>query len=381
MPWMIKETDGEYCVHKKTGEKVACHATREKAEAQMRALYAGEMHANSMYLLDNYVSTKPGEPFRLFPFGRVIKNGVVHNITREYAAKFRLPHFKPPIKLGSHDETTPAGGHIVDLEVRDDGLYAVPEVTDKGAQALFDGSYRYQSPEVIWEDGGMENPITGEMIPGPLIVGDALLHMPHLGEAAALYSVEPMKEHNMETVEVPKSFWEQFMARIFPKLEDMPTAPPAPVKPSEPSDEFKAAVKERDDYKAKLQTLEAERKHTELIATIRGEFVKTEFGSTYIELGKADETAQMLAGMTEEQRSWCVRNFAALSKQISTNDAITHEIGSGAANTTQDPIQAYNAAIEAEKTANKLDFAAAMTKVNAEHPELYQAYAVATRKK
>src|SRR5512146_469153 len=97
----------------------------------------------SMFLIDQYVSTRPGEPYRLLPFGRIVKNGTARDITRELAGKFRLPHFKPPIKLGSHEETTPAGGHIIGLQVRDDGLYAVPEMTDKGAKSLDEGDYKY----------------------------------------------------------------------------------------------------------------------------------------------------------------------------------------------------------------------------------------------
>ena len=146
----------------------------------------------SDYLIDVFATVKPGVAYRLFPFGVIVKNGVKREITPEYARRFRLPHFKPPIKLGSHADTTPAGGFIVGLEVRDDGLYAIPEHTEQGAAVLADGSYRYHSPEVIWEGGGLENPADGEEIAGPLIVGDALLHTPHLGEAAALYNVEPM---------------------------------------------------------------------------------------------------------------------------------------------------------------------------------------------
>lgn len=143
------------------------------------------------FVIDRLLATSPGEPYRLLPFGEIHKAGVTINFTREYAAKFRLPHFKPPILLGSHTETTPAGGHIVGLEVRKDGLYAVPEFNEKGLQALRDGAYRYHSPEVLWEGRGFEDPGTGATIEGPIIVGDALLHAPHMGEATALYQAPP----------------------------------------------------------------------------------------------------------------------------------------------------------------------------------------------
>jgi hypothetical protein len=110
---------------------------------------------NTTYLIDDYVATKTGTGYRLFPFGVIYKNGKRREITPEFASQFKLPHFKPPIKLGSHDDPTPAGGHIVALEVRADGLYAIPEWNEKGEISNTDGAYRYHSPEVIWNDGAI----------------------------------------------------------------------------------------------------------------------------------------------------------------------------------------------------------------------------------
>jgi hypothetical protein len=43
MPWSIKERNGEFCIVKKSDNSVVhCHPTREKANAQLRALYASE---------------------------------------------------------------------------------------------------------------------------------------------------------------------------------------------------------------------------------------------------------------------------------------------------------------------------------------------------
>jgi hypothetical protein len=57
MPYEISEEDGKFCVKKKDGGKTfGCHATREKAEAQMRAIQASEhdakesiLHAQEMF--------------------------------------------------------------------------------------------------------------------------------------------------------------------------------------------------------------------------------------------------------------------------------------------------------------------------------------------
>lgn len=58
MPWEIKERDGKFCVVKQAdGSTVHCHDTREKAMAQMRALYAND--AKSFSYLDIESEDKP----------------------------------------------------------------------------------------------------------------------------------------------------------------------------------------------------------------------------------------------------------------------------------------------------------------------------------
>lgn len=287
-------------------------------------------------MLDEYVSVKPGEPFRLFPFGKLVKGGVIREITRELAAKFKLPQFKPPIKLGSHKDETPAGGHIVRLEVRSDGLYAIPELTEKGRKAWAEGDYKYCSPEVIWEDGVMEDPTTGEKIPGPFIIGSALLHTPHLGEAAALYSIQPViKEQNMsELIQVPLGFFDRLTANLFSKREvdggDSGNTPP----PDTSKDELSAAIKERDEMKAKITTMEAEKEamdaekeKAEKLTAIGAEFEIDKYGAAYTELGKAEGVVDMLASMTDEQQEWVHTQLRAFSAQIKEGE-LTDEKGS-----------------------------------------------------
>ncbi len=339
----------------------------------MRAIMANE-NMETTYLIDNFVQTQKGEPYRLLPFGTVVKNGVRREITPEYAARFQLPHFKPPIKLGSHEETTPAGGQITALEVRADGLYAVPEFTDKGAQALADGDFRYHSPEVIWENGALEDPDSGALIQGPLIIGDALLHTPHLGEKAALYTIQP-KEQIMaeETVSVPKSFWDTFVAPIFAKkAEPAPEPKPEPVKVVE-TDEFKAVAKERDDFKAKVDAIEAEKVRTALVAGIVKDLQdKEKFGMSYVELSKAEEAASMMAGMTEEQRAWCMRNFSALAVQVKTSNLLG-EKGSEGSQAGEDPKAAFNVAVLAISKDKAIGYNAAFEQAKISHPDLFAA--------
>src|SRR5690606_20521431 len=124
-------------------------------------------------------------------------------------------------------------------------------------------------PEIIWDDGYLEHPTTGERIQGPLIVGDALLHTPHLGESAALYTTEvlgargdTMSELVQETV--PVSFVERLLER-FDKMLNKPhettQATPEPAVPSPAPAVVMTAQPQHDpqaeQYKAEVETLRA----------------------------------------------------------------------------------------------------------------------------
>ena len=315
------------------------------------------------YLVDEYVTTRPGEPYRLFPFGRIVKGGKSRHITPEYAATIRLPHFKPPIKLGSHREETPAGGHIIALEVRSDGLYAIPAHNERGEAAIQEGHYRYHSPEIIWHDGYLEHPTTGERIQGPLIVGDALLHMPHLGEAAALYSVEISRGDDMsEMMSVPAPLYERFTAWIDQTLK-RGEAPPPPAVPDDYA-AVKAKAEQVDTLSARIATMEAEAAKQAKLSHFAAEVGKTKAVKT--------GAAEMLAAMSDEQSEWVLQQFAALSAQINES-ALLGEVGVPG-NEPADPKAAFNAAVLAKASEKGVDYNAAMDMVKAEKPELFAAY-------
>ena len=321
---------------------------------------------NSEYAITEFVTVAPGEPFRLLPFGRLVKNGRTRDITAELARTFRLPHFRPAIKLGSHRDETPAGGHIVALEVREDGLYAVPEYNDEGAAALMRGAYRYHSPEIVWE-GGLENPQTGEVQDGPIIIGDALLHTPHLGEAAALYtaeidgreSVHGEKEMN-ETVTVPVSWLDRLLGR---NQEPAPEPPKeTPVAPPPAPDRYAAIEAERDDLAARIQQIETEQALAVRVAHFTAELAGTPLASDA-------ELPALLANLTDEQATAFLNRIKALSEQARVA-ALTDDVGHEGEGATGDPVMSLDAAIRSIMTKNSLDYNQALNKVAAEQPDL-----------
>jgi hypothetical protein len=310
-------------------------------------------------IFDEFVNVQAGEAYRLFPFGKIVKNGKVREITPEFAATVRLPHFKPAIKLGSHEDVTPAGGHIKALEVRADGLYAIPEYNDKGSQALLDGAYRYHSPEIIWE-GGLESP-DGSVISAPLIMGDALLHTPHLGEAASLYSVEVIesnKETNMqEKFEIPMTVWDKFTAFIDSRIH-----PAEPVKVEVIPEDYTAAKQERDEYKAIIEQQKAEAAMKERVE---------KFTVDLNEIKVTPELATILAGLADEAANAVMKQFKAMSEQINVSE-IAKEVGSPADGLVDDPKAAFNAAVLSVSKEKGINYNAAFEHVKNSQPEMFK---------
>jgi len=314
------------------------------------------------YLVDEFVTVAPGGAYRLLPFGPIVKGGKRRVITAEFAKRFKLPHFKPPIKLGSHEDTTAAGGQIVALEVRADGLYAITELTPKGQQVFNDGDYRYHSPEVIWEDGALEHPETGDMIEGPFIVGDALLHTPHLGEATAFYTIE--ETTSMETVTVPTSWLERFLGRN--KDDEQPTPPPQP-----DTTQLTAVQAERDnyaaqvaEYQAEVERLKAEQQHGARIAHFTAELKGTA-------LADNADLHTLLAGIDNETADKLLIHFKALSAQA---DEVTRQVGGDSDPDVQG--QSLNDLAIAYSIEHKTDYNTALERVLADRPELYQDWRV-----
>lgn len=315
-------------------------------------------------LVDEFASVKPGEPFRLFKFGDIYKGGRKRTVSRQ--KPFSLPKFRAPIKLGSHKEETPAGGFITGLEYREDGVWAIPEWNDEGMAAMEKGAYRYHSPEVIWEGGYIEDADTGTKIEGPLIVGVALTHTPHLGESAALYTYQEYNmTEQMETVSVPKDFWDGIKDFFsFKKAEPEPDPEP------ELPEEYQLAIKERDEYKAQIEQHKAAEEQKELFTAIRAEFDTEEYGAAFQQLG--DEAVERLAKLDAEERAWFIEKFKALSAQVSEEEKLTQEIGED--EVVPHTAEAFDAAIKAYAKEHGMTYPDAAVVVGREKPELLAAY-------
>lgn len=311
-------------------------------------------------LIQDFVTLQPGDPFRLFPFGVIYKNGKRREITPEYARQINLPHFRAPIKLGSHEDVTPAGGFITALEVRDDGIYAVPEWNERGLKAIREGAYRYHSPEIIWS-GGLENPTDGGAINAPLIVGTALLHTPHLGEAAALYEIEVIESNKEITMEenitLPKALWDKFIAPLFERKAETVEV----VKTVEPED-YAATKAERDELKARIEAQEAARLQAESVEKFTAELKATKANP---------ELAGLLAELSDEKAEAVLTQFKALSAQIDESKLLGEKGTEGGNDLPEDPKAAFNALVLKIVDEKKVNYNAAFEQAKTEYADLF----------
>lgn len=320
---------------------------------------------DSIFVVDRYLTLTPGEPIRLLPIGKLVKNGNARELTKEFLAKFKLPGWFPAIKLGSHEDETPAGGHITDLEVREDGLWGIPELNDEGRKALEEGRYRYFSPEILWS-GYIENSETGDKIEGPVLMGLALLHNPHLAQRASLYHVEAIDEGVIQMAETNQ---DMVSVGALERLKEFfaPAQPPAPepqeVQTPEPV-EVQTFAAEYQEAQAQVDQLTAQ------IAEMQQAQARNERIATYsADLGNyaGEELVGILADMPEEQADVVMQAFRALAAQA---DAITEEVGASGTQTPGTVQERVNAAIDAYMADHKVDRQTAAAAVAKEQPEL-----------
>jgi predicted nucleic acid-binding Zn-ribbon protein len=198
-----------------------------------------------------------------------------------------------------------------------------------------------------------------------------------LGEAAAMYTSNvspknPTKEKSAMTVEVPESLWDQIVARFNLGSGQNPDPTPEPEPVDVTADPAFIELKaERDKFEAEAKEAQDKEQAEKLAAEIRTEFEDKDFGTAFIELGQAEESAQQLSTMTPEQRDWVMRNFKALSKQI--EEAALGEKGDDGINTNTEE-HAFDAEIKSIMEDKGIAYHEAFTVAQQLKPDLFTAY-------
>lgn len=186
MPWVVKKNDSKYCVYKKDGDtpiKGGCHGTRKEATAHMRALYANVKEFSEaadgvlsmlrpLKFSESEVDNKKLRKWiQAFPYGSW--DHPIYGMTHFHKHNAETMKMNFSEKVHGKDilntdyehgldvsKGTKASGTILDMEVREDGMYWFVEFTPQATKEIEDGEWSYFSPEYY---EAWDNPMTGEV--------------------------------------------------------------------------------------------------------------------------------------------------------------------------------------------------------------------------
>lgn len=162
MPWDIRKSGDQFCVHKtETGEQVACHESRDAAERQIAALNAsesmsGRMH--SLYLAEPNEVDGVSAPFEVLRAGSFERAGEEIEITEadldQMVANFEAMRERGADELPvdfdhsfAEGGESKAAGWIKALVRKGASLFARVKWTTAASQQIRDEEYRYISAE------------------------------------------------------------------------------------------------------------------------------------------------------------------------------------------------------------------------------------------
>jgi hypothetical protein len=212
----IRKKGDQFCIYGKGeanpihGGKGSCHANRADAVKQLRGIYAnmGKSFSEKSILVDTKsfsteLSTTPtGEPvwIQIFPFGHWPHPVYTDTtVSRETGAQY-VKNFKENVRRQEistdydHGEDKAKGnkasGWYRDMELREDGVYALVEFTETARKELSEGEWKYFSPMFrdVWED--VE---TGEVHEN-VVIGGGLTNRPWMKDMVPINFSEAVLE-------------------------------------------------------------------------------------------------------------------------------------------------------------------------------------------
>jgi hypothetical protein len=171
----------------------ACIGAAKKAGGETEDENAGERVVD-LFGADKVLS---GQPVRVLPVSAgywkdgtkksPITPDVLERILLNWNQRGEVGLYQSNLPLNiEHDELGGKIGHLSDLILGDDGLYATFDLTEAGKQLLGAGRFDYLSPEIVWD---LLDSKTGTAL-GPAIVGMAVTNYPFFGDSTAMFSRE-----------------------------------------------------------------------------------------------------------------------------------------------------------------------------------------------
>ena len=129
---------------------------------------------------------------------------ITEEMVKQMADNFRkgIPHYEPPINI-SHEDELGGYGVIKVLEAREDGLWALLELTEKGAELVREQKFRYLSAEFVESYMDKE---TGKDV-GCVFLGVALTNRPAHPKVQAISLEEgESMEYKLIVPETPENW-------------------------------------------------------------------------------------------------------------------------------------------------------------------------------
>jgi len=268
MPYKIDENN--CVVNKVTGKKMGCHPSHGEATKQMQAIMASESMSNLAWIDPfKYVA---GAPFRVFPVGEFKRGERTLDLTKERLAEMKSnyeagrPRWKAPIYARHPTDAQPDPpklGNVSSLELKDDGLYAIPEYNDNGTKLIGDESYQYVSPGVLWQLAGAKYADEQGNEFDNVLDHVALTNHPFFGNQTAIFSSDEslVKEGNLiiDILNEVKSN----IAGLFRDLKAEVKVGEHKKKEEQESDTMTEPIVKVEDFnalKTQMETMSAERK-------------------------------------------------------------------------------------------------------------------------
>lgn len=105
-------------------------------------------------------------------YGKItVDEDLLKEIKRNFDLGF--PHYGVPVNV-HHEPELGLYGQIIDLQVKESGLWALIKLNEKGKQKVYEEGYKYYSVEIDYE---YMDPETGDNV-GAVLVGLALTYLP-----------------------------------------------------------------------------------------------------------------------------------------------------------------------------------------------------------
>ena len=372
-----------------------------------------------------------GRPFKTLGLGQVSSRMNGENIGQEITSEmlgemlrvYQERKAEDPVIIDWQHATSPfqggppappeagnALGMIIDLELREDGLYAVPAYNERGLKVVSEaGGVLWSSPEFI--TGEVFNRLGGEKIGDAQLLAITLTPRPAQSHAQIdrvtlnerLDMMDNLDSMSAEDLRDALKAKDEMVKELERKISEMQEDAEASLKAESDDDKAKMAEEdaeaslkaESDDDKAKMAEEDEEKKKKmndhynkmsesasllseivslrETVVTLKAErdaSLKKQAVTTLLNSGAISPAEEEIAGQAWELREKQPAFWAFFSERKPSSAVPLNEVGHGASG-EEINTQTLNNRVQALKEAEGISYGEALDKVRLENPDFY----------